>query len=873
MSNYTNTKAVVAANVYTNNNNEVTAAMVKAAINEVIDTLIAGGYLYKGVATTSTNPGSPDANVFYLATAPGTYTNFGSLVVNDGEVCVLKYNGSWSKEVTGAATAAQVNQLRENINELDYTRSEYYEQSGIITKTGATTTSSNWTRYIIKNNGYSRIKVTAYTSTNYMAIAFYNSLEWGASSFMESASVVGRNYTQSYDVEVPVGCACFIVCNNTANRALPIIKLEGKGGLDSTINEITPLRTGNDLGVDSPLSALVFEDTKGISDSSGALFSDNLKIACNTALKVEEYAVGNRIYFSYKGTSTNKIFKAVAFYTSNNTFIMRFGYKDVDSVGVPFNATYFKIALGLANAGGTEIGGHASDYDLENAYIRKNLNLVINSRNYLEKLPKALGLENADEVIDGYTIYYSSGALTTSDGKKIYLFKNYGFNKVEARLGANSNTFAAIAFYNDEVPSASSYISGIASNNASADDYSAIVPTGCKLIAISANEALVVPSATIYTESVKSAFDKMDARYQEIKEKIGDKTDIVSLNDPLQTPHLLQQMKFTGGIKNPTSVNPLVLLHFSDIHGGNTETHYVINKTTLQRIIDFSSAYSDYIDDMICTGDECYQDITDRQNPSGGTNWWDAVAGTDKILPVVGNHDTYASGSTENGSAGKEATYAALFNHIDDADPSEHTEGNCYYYKDYSTSGIRLIVVDPYYGDTTEVEWFQQALADAKTQGLSVVVAAHPPFNSYTPLPVTFISLRFSGSFNQHVDMSAYIDAVEEFIADEGSFICWITGHVHGDVVGYYEHNGIKQLAIGAPSAKAPRSAGTSSETNNVDMRILGTKSQDSFNLISFETAYKTLTIKRIGSDYDVALRHRGVCTINYETMQVLYND
>lgn len=766
-----------------------------------------------------------------------------------------------------------IEQLEAKVDKLDYTKSEYYEQSGIVTKTGAPTTSSNWTRYIIKNNGYTRIKVTAYTSTNFMAIAFYNSLEWGASSFMESASVVGRNYTQSYDVPIPSGCACIIVCNNTANRALPIITLDGQGGLQSTMDAVVPLRAGDDAGVYSPLSALAFEDAKGISDSSGAVFKDNTKIACDTALKVEDYAVGGRIYFSYKGTSTNKISKAVAFYDSNNSFISRFGYEDVDSVGVPFNAAYFKIALGLIDAGGTGIGGHASDYDLENAYIRKSLNLVINSRNYLEKLPKALGLENADMVMNGYAIYYSTGAPTTSDGKKTYIFKNYGFNKVEARLGANSNTFAAIAFYNTEVPSAEGYISGIVSNSASVDNYSATVPAGCKLIAISANEALVVPSATIYTESVKSAFDKMDVRYREMKEKIGDNTDIVSLNDPMRTPHVLQQMKFTGGVKNPTSVNPLVLLHFSDIHGGNSETHYVINKETLQRIVDFNSAYSNYIDDMVCTGDECFQDITDRQNPSGGTNWWDAVAGTDKILPVVGNHDTYASGSTENGSAGKEATYAALFNHISDAEPSDHTDGNCYYYKDYTTPGIRLIVVDPYYSDTTEVEWFQQALAGAKTQGLSVVVAAHPPFNSYTPLPVTFNSLRFSGSFNQHVDMSAYIDAVEEFIADEGNFICWITGHVHGDVVGYYEHNGIKQLAIGAPSAKAPRSAGTSSETNNVDMRILGTKSQDSFNLISFETAYKTLTIKRIGSDYDVALRHRGICTINYETMEVLYND
>ena len=65
MANYANAKATIAANIYTNHEGKVTAEMVKTAINEVVDTLIAGGYLYAGIAKltpTQTNPGSPDAN-------------------------------------------------------------------------------------------------------------------------------------------------------------------------------------------------------------------------------------------------------------------------------------------------------------------------------------------------------------------------------------------------------------------------------------------------------------------------------------------------------------------------------------------------------------------------------------------------------------------------------------------------------------------------------------------------------------------------------------------------------------------------------------------------------------------------------------------
>ena len=68
MSNYSNTKATIAANVYTNANHEVTAAMVKAGINAVVDALIAGGYLWAGVAHPGDAASTPDANVVKVAT-------------------------------------------------------------------------------------------------------------------------------------------------------------------------------------------------------------------------------------------------------------------------------------------------------------------------------------------------------------------------------------------------------------------------------------------------------------------------------------------------------------------------------------------------------------------------------------------------------------------------------------------------------------------------------------------------------------------------------------------------------------------------------------------------------------------------------------
>ncbi len=114
MSNYNSLKATINANIKTNGNQEITGNILNSVLNAIVNTLGAG-YQYAGIATSSTNPGTPDANVFYIAATAGTYTNMGGLVVFDGEVAILKYNGSWTKDVTGVATAEQVSQLSQKI--------------------------------------------------------------------------------------------------------------------------------------------------------------------------------------------------------------------------------------------------------------------------------------------------------------------------------------------------------------------------------------------------------------------------------------------------------------------------------------------------------------------------------------------------------------------------------------------------------------------------------------------------------------------------------------------------------------------------------------------------------------------------------------
>ena len=56
------------------------------------------GYLFAGVATTNTDPGTPNGKVFYIANGKGIYTNFGGLeVTDDDDFAIFTYDDTWAK--------------------------------------------------------------------------------------------------------------------------------------------------------------------------------------------------------------------------------------------------------------------------------------------------------------------------------------------------------------------------------------------------------------------------------------------------------------------------------------------------------------------------------------------------------------------------------------------------------------------------------------------------------------------------------------------------------------------------------------------------------------------------------------------------------
>lgn len=105
MSNYSTLTQNIQAQIKQNGTKAITGQILQTQLLAMI-TSLGAGYQYMGVAALNTNPGTPDYKCFYIATAVGTYSNFGSpaLAVAQGEVAIFYYDTAWHKAVTGAAS-------------------------------------------------------------------------------------------------------------------------------------------------------------------------------------------------------------------------------------------------------------------------------------------------------------------------------------------------------------------------------------------------------------------------------------------------------------------------------------------------------------------------------------------------------------------------------------------------------------------------------------------------------------------------------------------------------------------------------------------------------------------------------------------------
>ena len=304
------------------------------------------------------------------------------------------------------------------------------------------------------------------------------------------------------------------------------------------------------------------------------------------------------------------------------------------------------------------------------------------------------------------------------------------------------------------------------------------------------------------------------------------------------------------------NTKPLCLAHISDLH---------LDKIRLQRFTNFINNIKN-IDDAICTGDM-------TNNYSDGMTYWDSVSGTERILTCIGNHDGLANHNVDwySGQCTMLEAYNKFINPYISNWNVTHDVGKTYYYKDYNSEKIRLIVLDSMRSGTDATNqntWLESVLSSAKSKGYSVVCATHcvPQTSKVNYIDCSFnsINLKYEDEYDTCVTNTIYQQTVQNFIDDDGKFITWICGHTHVDFV-YTTSEFPNQLWIVVACGLL---------SNNLDIdRTDGTKNQDAFNILTFDTNTELVKVIRVGADRDRSMRHLGTMSINYNTHSVIYND
>lgn len=135
MAKWSDLKAAIANIIKTNGNQEITGQVLQNVLNNIISS-VGENASFVDVATPTTNPGTPDGNVFYIAYTAGNYVNFqsmaGNLTVNPGELAIL-YNETtnWGKSVIGMSSDGVI-ALANITNQINATGCYAYTDTGIV---------------------------------------------------------------------------------------------------------------------------------------------------------------------------------------------------------------------------------------------------------------------------------------------------------------------------------------------------------------------------------------------------------------------------------------------------------------------------------------------------------------------------------------------------------------------------------------------------------------------------------------------------------------------------------------------------------------------------------------------------------------------
>ena len=255
MSNYNSLKTTIDANIKQNGRQEITGQILNSVLNQMVTTLGAG-YQFAGVATLdpATDPGTPDAKVFYIANGKGTYTNFGGLEVTEDDVVVLYWDSSWHKVSTGIASNEKLSELEEEVNGSNSEVTETIEASTIFESYAIRadgqglygTSTSSIAMYKVTSGKEYHIAVPMTDNSFYQVVSYFNEESLPSHpSFINTGNTelipgaVGNSKQNSFDV-VPAETNHYIMVTYVKSGGTPVVTTQSVITIEGNVVKTTP---------------------------------------------------------------------------------------------------------------------------------------------------------------------------------------------------------------------------------------------------------------------------------------------------------------------------------------------------------------------------------------------------------------------------------------------------------------------------------------------------------------------------------------------------------------------------------------------------------------------------------------------------------
>lgn len=427
MGNYEQLKQAVADVIKKNGNQEISGAIMQNTLLSIIST-VGSNATFAGIATPTTNPGTPDQNVFYLASEPGIYTNFGGIELIDQVIVLINKRGNWVKEDSGIATNAESLKLDAKFNL--YKMAIFSDN--LLNKNGSFIDG----KYI---NGISGNKISLRANSDY-AISDFIPVK-GGSKYLGANVGEGGAYSAFFDKnlnaislfkskENPIAPEnatwCRLSCLKSglheaifSERSEPFTEYIPYN--DSFDVELLKRSLNNRFSVD--LWKLI----------NGKFINVDGRVGSNDSFSVSDFIPFNikkGLFFKLQ-TSTNKYVSCIALYDENKQFVK--SYSNIDTVvsehiikseDIPDNVVYFRCTIEPGK--GASLNPNINSYKQYDNYVIYGE--LIESEKIKEVSNDVILLKNTNELSDENKVikYVNLFDINDSDYKEDYFISQNG---------------------------------------------------------------------------------------------------------------------------------------------------------------------------------------------------------------------------------------------------------------------------------------------------------------------------------------------------------------------------------------------------------------------------------------------------------------